>query len=266
MVRAQLASAIDFVIQQACPRDGSRKVASITEVQRIGGDALELSGIFTFDELGMGEDRAVGEEVVHYSPTDIVARARDVIAREVQAVKALEEQLDEGLVHVLNLLLNCKGHILVAGMGTSHAVAQRFAHLLSCCGTPALCIDAADSLHGGAGAITSHDVLFVISKGGRSAEINALVEIAHARGAKIIAQTENPEAPLGQMSDVIFTVQAVGDVDPYGFIATGSSLVNAAAGDVLCTLLLELRGYSKQEFGLTHPGGAVGRRLAEGDQ
>jgi len=198
-----------------------------------------------------------------YSKPEVVARAREVIEREAQAVRALKDQFSESLTDVLDLLLNCRGHVLVAGMGTSHAMAQRFAHLLSCCGTPALCISAADSLHGGAGAITPHDVLFVISKGGHSAEINELAEIARVRGAKIIAQTENPESPLGRISDVIFNVRAVGDVDPYGVIATGSSLVNGAAGDALCVLLLELRGYSPQDFGLTHPGGAVGKKLAE---
>lgn len=198
-----------------------------------------------------------------YSQAGMIARAKEVIKHEAQAVKALGDQFDESLTDVLDLLLDCRGHVLVAGMGTSHAMAQRFAHLLSCCGTPALCISAADSLHGGAGAITPSDVVFVISKGGYSEEINRLVEIAHARGAKIIAQTENPEAPLGQASDVVFNVKTVGDVDPYGMIATGSSLVNGAAGDALCVLLLELRRYSPQDFGLTHPGGAVGKKLME---
>lgn len=193
---------------------------------------------------------------------ELVSRARELVAREAEAVAALAGQLDEGLEQVLALLLDCKGHVLVAGAGTSHAMAQRFAHLLSCSGTPALCINAADCLHGGAGAICAQDVVFVISKGGRSDEINRLVEIAHARGARVVAQTEDPTSPLGLMSDAIYHVRAVGEVDPYGMIATGSSLVNGAAGDVLCVLLLERRGYTREAFGLTHPGGAVGHKLA----
>jgi arabinose-5-phosphate isomerase len=203
-------------------------------------------------------------EVANHSEGDIVARARLVVEREAEAVRALGHQLGGSLAEVLDLMLSCEGHILVAGMGTSHAMAQRFAHLLGCCGTPALCLDAADSLHGGAGAITARDVLFVISKGGRSAEINTLAEIARARGAKIISQTENPDAPLGRMSDVVLNVRAAEGIDPYGMIATGSSLVNGAVGDVLCVLLLERRGYSLEEFAVTHPGGDVGRRLSRG--
>jgi D-arabinose 5-phosphate isomerase GutQ len=195
--------------------------------------------------------------------TDLIARAREIIQREARGVGALVDQLDDGLVRVVELLLGCQGHVLVAGAGTSHAIAQRFAHLLSCSGTPALCLDAADALHGGAGAITERDVVYAISKGGRSAEINQLAEIARARGAAIVAQTEDPASPLGQLADAIYVVAAVGEIDPYGMIATGSSLVNAAAGDVLCVLLLERRGYSREAFGRTHPGGAVGHRLAE---
>jgi D-arabinose 5-phosphate isomerase GutQ len=201
--------------------------------------------------------------MVDVSGTEMVARARQVVEREARAVNALADQFDEGLADVINLLLNCQGHVLVTGAGTSHAMAQRFAHLLSCCGAPALCISAADSIHGGSGAITANDVVFVISKGGHSAEINQFVEIARQRGARIVAQTENPESPLGQMSDAVFHVRTVGDVDPYGMIATGSSLVNGAADDALCVLLLELRGYSRDDFGMTHPGGTVGKKLAK---
>jgi arabinose-5-phosphate isomerase len=193
-----------------------------------------------------------------------LARARDVIAREAAAVATLTEQLDESAVRIARLMFNCKGHILVAGAGTSRAIAQRLAHLLSCCGTPAVPLNAADCLHGGAGAITSRDILYVISKGGHSREINCLVEIARQKGARIVAHTENPDSPLAKMSDAVYAIRAPQDVDPYGMIATGSSLVNGAACDVLCVLLLEMRGYTKEQFGATHPEGAVGKKLAEG--
>lgn len=190
-------------------------------------------------------------------------RAQQVIECEAQAVAALAGQMNAGIAPVVDLLFGCEGHVLVAGAGTSHAIAQRFAHLLACSGTPALCINAADALHGGAGAVRAGDVVFIISKGGHSAEINQFATIARQRGARIVAQTENPDSPLGRMADAVYHVTAVGDVDPYGMIATGSSLVNGAAGDALCVLLLELRGYSRDAFGETHPGGAVGFELAQ---
>jgi D-arabinose 5-phosphate isomerase GutQ len=197
------------------------------------------------------------------SRAEMITRAKEVVRREAEAVSALAAQFDDNLADIVSLLLNCEGHVLVTGAGTSRAMAQRLAHLLSCSGRPSLFISAADGLHGGSGAVTSNDVVYLISKGGHSAEINQFAEIARARGARLIAQTENPESPLAQMCDAVFKVKVVGDVDPYGMVATGSSLVNGAAGDVLCVLLLELQGYTQEAFGQTHPGGAVGKKLVE---
>ena len=191
----------------------------------------------------------------------MLAKARRVIESEARAVCALNNQLTEDIAKVVDIILNCKGHVLTAGAGTSWAIAERFAHLLACCGTPALFINAANAIHGGAGAVTQKDVVYVISKGGRSAELNEFVRIAKGRGAKIIAHTEKPDSQLGRLSDAVYHIVAPEDVDPYGMIATGSSLVNAAACDALCILLLELRGYTKEDFARTHPGGAVGQRL-----
>jgi len=193
---------------------------------------------------------------------NIKSRSKSVIEDEAMAVKELVNQMDEGLAPVVEILFNCQGHILVTGSGTSRAVAVRFAHLLSCCGTPALFISATDALHGGSGAIKSEDVIYIISKGGQSAEINQFAQLVKDRGAKVIAHTEKPDSLLGKMSDAVFHIVTKGDVDPYGMIATGSSLVNSAACDVLCKLLLEARGYTKDDFGKTHPGGAVGKKLA----
>ena len=196
-----------------------------------------------------------------FDTKQLAQRAKDVIKREAEAVMQLADQIDESIGDVIGLLLNCKGHVIVTGVGTSNAMARRLAHLLSCSGTPALFLHAADSLHGGAGAVTANDVIIAISKGGHSAEVNNFVNIARERGAKIIALTEDPASPLAEMSDAVYKATAPADADPYGMIATGSSLVNGAAGDVLCVLLLELRGYTQEEFGKTHPGGAVGEKL-----
>ncbi len=191
----------------------------------------------------------------------MLARGREVIEAEAEAVSALRGQLSSDLVAVARLMLDCQGHILTAGAGTSSAMAQRFAHLLACCGTPALFISAANSIHGGSGAISDKDIVYIISKGGQSTEINTFARIAKDRGAKVIAHTEKPDSPLGKLSDAVVPVVAPANADPYGMIATGSSLMNGAACDVLCVLLLELRGYTKEQFGHTHPGGAVGVKI-----
>ena len=189
----------------------------------------------------------------------MLLRARAVVSREAEAVLKVAPQIDVRFVTVVKTLFECSGHVLVTGVGTSAAVAARFAHLLSVCGTPAIHINTADFLHGGSGAIRPQDVLYVFSKGGQSDEINELVKIARVRGAKVVAQTENPDSPLGRGADIVFHINTVGEVDPFAMMALGSSLVNCAACDAVCEALLEMRGYTQEAFGQTHPGGAVGK-------
>ena len=201
--------------------------------------------------------------MTNMSNKQMLAKARQVIELEANALGNLKYQMTEEIAGIAEMIFNCKGHVLVSGAGTSWAIAERFAHLLACCGTPALFINAANAIHGGAGSVTDKDIVYIISKGGQTAELNKFVQIAKDNGARIIAQTEKPDSELGRLSNAVYHIVAPEEVDPYGMIATGSSLVNATACDALCVLLLELRGYSKEQFGRTHPGGAVGKKLAE---
>jgi len=192
---------------------------------------------------------------------EIITLAKEVISQETAAAAAIADQVDESMVRAAELMLACTGHVLVAGSGTSHLVGARLAHLLSCCGTPSLFIDPGDAQHGLSGAVMGSDVLIAISKGGTTTEVNHLAHFAKQRGAKVIALTEKPDSPLGQISDVVLKVVSPVEVDPYGMIATGSSLINSTFCDALCVVMLKLRGYSKEEFAKTHPGGAVGIQL-----
>ncbi len=189
----------------------------------------------------------------------------EVIAREAGAVASLADQLDETFEQVVRTLLACEGKVLVSGSGTSHAVALRFAHLLSCVGTPALFLHPGDSQHGASGAVAQGDVWIGLSKGGETTEVIFLAGIARKRGATVVAITEKPESSLGRLSDIVLQVTAPQGVDPFGMVATGSSLFNSAFTDAICVALLELRGYSVDDFGETHPGGAVGHRI-RGDE
>lgn len=197
------------------------------------------------------------------TPDQILQTARDTVERESAAVTGLIGQLGPDFVAAAEMLLSCQGHVLVAGSGTSHSVGARLAHLLSCCGTPALFIHPGDSQHGLSGALTGRDVLIALSKGGETTEVNFLAGIARQRGARVIALTEKPDSTLGRQADLILRITAPPDADPFGMIATGSSLVNCAFGDALCVVLLHMRGYTREQFGATHPGGAVGIRVAQ---
>jgi arabinose-5-phosphate isomerase len=250
-----------FIISRA---DSDRNIVSNMRVYSDGSlTSVPQRGLCSVSgRRSLGWESERGQSMTGQSENDLIARAREVLQAECEAVRSIAGQFDETVAAVVDLMLTCQGHVLVTGTGTSSAVAQRFAHLLACCGTAALPVNAADALHGGAGAITERDVLYIISKGGQSDEVNRFAAIAKENGATIIAQTENPDSPLAKMSDVLFCVRTVGDVDPYGMIATGSSLVNSAATDAICVLVLEKRGYTQAQFARTHPGGAVGRKIA----
>jgi arabinose-5-phosphate isomerase len=189
----------------------------------------------------------------------------DVIERESAAVASVAAQLDDSFVRAVRTLLECEGKVLVSGSGTSHAVALRFAHLLSCVGTPALFLHPGDSQHGASGAVAAGDVWIGLSKGGETTEVIFLAGIARKRGATVVAITEKPESSLGRLADVVLHVTAPEGVDPFGMVATGSSLFNSALCDAICVALLELRGYSVDAFGETHPGGAVGQAIKGSD-
>ncbi|WP_322793932.1 SIS domain-containing protein [Bellilinea sp.] len=185
----------------------------------------------------------------------------NVIETESRAVASLMDQIKPSILKAIQIMFNCQGHVIVSGSGTSHAVALRFAHLLSCVGTPAFFLHPGDSQHGAAGVVRPEDVWVGISKGGETAEVCYLAGIAKKRGAKVLAITENTDSTLGKLADLTLEVKAPEGVDPFDMVATGSSLVNSAFCDAICVALLNLRGYSLEQFGETHPGGAVGQKL-----
>lgn len=195
--------------------------------------------------------------------SEILPLAKKTILMESKAVASIITQIDDNFVEATQVLLNCNGHVLVSGSGTSRSVGERLAHLLCCCGTPALFIHPGDSQHGLSGAIRPEDILIALSKGGETYEVNYLAGVAKKRGALVIALTEKPDSSLGRICDICLKVVAPEDIDPYGMIATGSSLVNSAFGDALCVVLLQLKGYTQSEFSETHPGGAVGKKIKE---
>jgi D-arabinose 5-phosphate isomerase GutQ len=195
-----------------------------------------------------------------YSSSEIISLAQSVIFRESAALEYLKGQFSQDFVDATTKILTCSGHVLLTGAGTSNSTASRFAHLLSCCGTPALFIHPGDSQHGLAGAVTSQDILLAISKGGETTEVNSLAKFAKLRSATLISITSNRNSTLARLSDIVLKVRILSDSDPLGIIATGSSLTISAYCDAFCEVLLKIRGYTKEKVIEMHPGGAVGQK------
>jgi arabinose-5-phosphate isomerase len=186
---------------------------------------------------------------------------RATLARESQVLADLAGSFDQSSADAVDLILQTKGHVLVGGAGTSNAVARRFAHLLSCSGQPAIFLHPADSLHGSSGAVTEQDTVILISKGGKTLEVNRFAQIVKSRRAKLIAVTEAPDSELGRLADAIVHVRIPAESDPFGMVATSSSLANAAVTDAICETILVEKDYTKEAFATTHPGGAVGELI-----
>jgi arabinose-5-phosphate isomerase len=128
---------------------------------------------------------------------------------------------------------------------------------------PSSFIHPADSLHGGSGALKSGDTLVLISKGGRTLEINQFASIVRKLGARLIVVTESLESELGKMADAIIRVRIPPDSDPFGMVATSSSLTNSAVLDAICETVLVEKGYTLESFARTHPAGAVGKKIED---
>ena len=188
----------------------------------------------------------------------LIEAARLVVRNEGAAVSAVADQIDDTFISVVDLLERCEGKVFVTGAGTSGAVARRMAHLLAVCGTPSTFIHPMDALHGTMGALAPGDVLISISRGGESHEINEFSTRAQRRDVKVVALTANPESTLGRLADLTVTLTTVGDGDPGGVIAMGSTLVTAVWGDALANVLMRRRGYGWDQVLETHPAGAVG--------
>lgn len=195
------------------------------------------------------------------SAVTVLERARSVLESDRRAIETAAASLGQGFVDAVSILLEAEGKTLVTGMGTSGAVARRIAHLLSCGGTPAIFVSAADGLHGGLGAIAEGDVLISISKGGESRELNDFTERARERGARVIVMTADSSSSLAAHGDCVIEIHTPPDTDPGHMMAMGSAIAASAVGDALSLILMQERGYAWERFEMTHPGGAVGKAI-----
>jgi D-arabinose 5-phosphate isomerase GutQ len=195
------------------------------------------------------------------SAVSVLERARSVLESDRHAIDTAARSLGQGFVDAVAMLLDVQGKTLVTGMGTSGAVARRIAHLLSCGGTPAIFVSAADGLHGGLGAIAEGDVLISISKGGESDELIEFTERARGRGARVIVMTADPGSSLAARGDCVIEIHTPPDTDPGNMMAMGSAIAASAVGDALALILMQERGYAWERFELSHPGGAVGKAI-----
>jgi KpsF/GutQ family protein len=188
--------------------------------------------------------------------------AKKVWDNESAVVAHLKEMIDPGaFAKCVDLISTCTGRIVVAGVGTSAAAAKKIAHSLCCIEQPAFFLSPGDAVHGGLGAVRENDVAIVISKGGNTREIVNILPAIKTKKAFLIAVTENENSILAEQSDLLMRVRVERESDPFNMLATASTLAAIAVFDAICVVLMEKTGYTKEQFEIIHPGGAVGERL-----
>ncbi len=187
--------------------------------------------------------------------------AKKSISIETKAVGDVLQYIDEeSFGAAVDALSGCN-KIITCASGSSGIAAKKFQHSLCCIERPACFMSPAEAVHGGLGVVTDKDCVVMVSRGGKTAELLPIIDVVNKKGAKLIAVTENLSSPLAKCADIVIAMKIECESDKYNMMATSSYIATIAIFDALLCAVMEETGYKKEQFGLIHPGGAVGERL-----
>ncbi len=186
---------------------------------------------------------------------------RDVVALEAKAVAALANRIDQGFVRACELILECKGRVVIVGVGKSGHIGGKIAATLASTGTPAFFVHPGEASHGDLGMITPEDIVLAISNSGESKEILTILPIIKRMGVKLIALTGNTSSSLTRQADASLDVSVEKEACPMNLSPTASTTAALAMGDAIAVALLRSRNFTPEDFARSHPGGLLGRRL-----
>ncbi|OGX50803.1 MAG: hypothetical protein A3G37_03890 [Omnitrophica WOR_2 bacterium RIFCSPLOWO2_12_FULL_46_30] len=186
----------------------------------------------------------------------IIKRAKEVFRLEAEAVSALAKKLDDNFVKAVEAISNCRGRVVVTGMGKAGIIGQKISATLASLGTPSIWLHSAEAVHGDLGRVTKEDIVIALSNSGETEETKSLIPVLKKIGAKIIAVTGNKNSSLAKFSNLVLDVSVKKEACP-----TSSTTAMLAMGDALAVCLVEKKGFKEKDFALFHPGGALGRKL-----
>jgi arabinose-5-phosphate isomerase len=187
--------------------------------------------------------------------------AKQVLAIEAEAIQSLSARLGSTFLEAVALLLNCKGRVVVSGIGKSGHIARKIASTMASTGTPAYFVHPAEASHGDIGMIARDDVLIALSNSGESEELLTILPLLKRQGARLIAITGNAGSSLAREADVHLDARVDKEACPLNLAPTASTTAALALGDALAVALLDAKGFGAEDFARSHPGGALGRRL-----
>jgi arabinose-5-phosphate isomerase len=191
--------------------------------------------------------------------------ARKVLQTEAAAIVALVDRVDERFDRAIDLLLQCRGRVILTGMGKSGVICQKIAATLSSTGTPAFFLHPAEAMHGDLGVIQGDDVVVALSYSGETDEILSLIDTIRRLGAKLIALTGRARSALALAADVALDCSVAEEACPLNLVPTASTTAALAMGDALAMTLLVEKGFRQEDFASLHPGGKIGKRLMRVD-
>ena len=191
----------------------------------------------------------------------ILRRAKEVFKIEAEAVSALAHKLDDNFVKAVEAISNCRGRVVVTGMGKAGIIGQKISATLASLGTPSIWLHSAEAVHGDLGRVTKEDIVIALSNSGETEETKSLIPVLKKIGAKIIAVTGNKNSSLAKFSNLVLDVSVKKEACPLGLAPTSSTTAMLAMGDALAVCLVEKKGFKEKDFALFHPGGALGRKL-----
>ena len=192
---------------------------------------------------------------------DFRSSALRAIEIERQAIEALESRINEDFTRACDVIMACKGRVVVTGMGKSGHIGNKIAATLASTGTPSFFVHPGEASHGDLGMITPQDVVIAISNSGNTSEVVTILPLIKRMGAPLISMTGNPESVLAREAVANLDVSVAIEACPLGLAPTSSTTATLVMGDALAVALLEARGFNAEDFALSHPGGSLGRRL-----
>jgi arabinose-5-phosphate isomerase len=194
-------------------------------------------------------------------PETLLQRAAEVLRLEANGILSTVDRLDENFVRAVALMHDCRGKVVVTGMGKSGLICRKIAATLASTGTPSFFLHSADALHGDLGMVMEGDVILAVSNSGETEEILKLLSHFKRHRLKLIVMTGNPESTLAKAGDAVLNVAVKEEAGALALAPTTSTTAALAMGDALAVVLLEERGFKEDDFALRHPGGTLGRRL-----
>lgn len=198
------------------------------------------------------------------TPNDIIEHAKKVLECEMNALRLMQQEIGDSFVQAVQMILSIKGRVIVSGMGKSGHIGQKIAATLASTGTPSFFVHPSEASHGDLGMLTTDDLLLSISNSGESREMGDIISFSRRFGIPMIAITSKAESTMAKAADLTLIIpnsSRAPEACPLGLAPTTSTTLTLALGDALAVALIEMRGFSAEQFHDRHPGGKLGNVL-----